>query len=71
MNKKAITNLLKLAMVVACVRESLAFLDSAVSPTYVVQEDDVDTAWVMILDSAHCFKTFKARFSFPLSDVCN
>ena len=61
MYKKSLTNLLKLSMVVACVREALAFKAIQAPPSFKVLAKDVEASWILVQDSAHCFKVFKVR----------
>ena len=58
---KSVTNILKLAMVVACLRETMEKIDTGWDQQFVVLESDVEAAGIIVKDSINCFKTFKVN----------
>lgn len=62
MTAKAFTNVLKLAPVYACTRQTLCLLtddNEAAQMDYLVTDTDIKAAWSVIKFSMHCFQTFK------------
>ena len=58
---KSVTNILKLAMVVACLRETMEKIETGRDQQFVVLESDVEAAGIIVKDSINCFKTFKVN----------
>ena len=59
MTAKAFTNVLKLAPVYACARETIEFLEKKQTTEHLVTSSDVSAAWEVIQLSMKTYELFK------------